>query len=254
MDTTHSEFDTARVLNFAHRGAGSQAPENTLPAFMRASDLGADGIELDVHLSLDAVTVVIHDEQVGKTTDGTGRVGDKSLSELQQLDAGVWFSSQFAGTPIPTLEEVLQVVGQQLLINIELKTGSPGRPLVAEVVRVVRRAGLTHRVMFSSFDLSLLRQARQLAPEIRVGYLYLSSLGFPGVRQWLARSILDRRDAHHPHFSSVNERYMAWARKHHARVNVWTVNEIDDIRRMKALGVAMIMSDYPDRVRQVLSE
>jgi glycerophosphoryl diester phosphodiesterase len=253
MSSAHSAFDTAHVLNFAHRGARKQAPENTLPAFKRAAELGADGIELDVHLSLDGTPVVLHDRRVDKTTDGAGDVEGKSLAELCRLDAGAWFSPLFAGTRIPTLEEVFEEVGQQLLVNIELKDGGRGGRLSANVVDVVRRAGMAQRVMFSSFDLVLLRWAWRLAPEIPVGYLYVSDLSLPMVRDWLARSMLGPHTAHHPHFSAVNERYMLWARKHGLRVNVWTVNEIDDIRRMAALGVDMIMSDYPDRVRQVLS-
>ncbi len=253
MSPANSEFDLARVLNFAHRGARRQAPENTLPAFRRAAELGTDGIELDVRLSLDGIPVVIHDGWIDKTTDGTGRVGGKSLAELRELDAGAWFSSQFVGTRIPTLAEVFEEVGQRLLINIELKRDSSSSRLVVNVVDVVRRSGMTRRVMFSSFDLLLLRQARRLAPEIPVGYLYVSVGSFPMARRWLAHSILGPHEAHHPHFTSVNERYMAWARKRKLRVHVWTVNEVDDIRRMCNLGVDMIMSDYPDRVREVLS-
>src|SRR5512134_3880205 len=107
-------FSADHVLNFAHRGARKQAPENTLPAFRRAAQLGADGLELDVHLSADGIPVVIHDSRVDQTTDGTGAVSGKSLSELRELDAGVWFSPQFAGTRIPTLIEVLDEFGQQL--------------------------------------------------------------------------------------------------------------------------------------------
>lgn len=253
MSLAHSDFDPARVLNFAHRGARRQAPENTLPAFTLAAELGADGIELDVHLSLDGVPVVIHDRRVDRTSDGSGPVGRRSLVELRRLDAGGWFAPEFAGTRIPTLYEVFEEVGQWLLINIELKDSGPDDRLAERVVDVVRRAGMTHRVMFSSFDLFVLRRARRLAPEIPVGYLYVSDLSLPMVRGWLARSMLGPHPAHHPHFSSVNERYMAWARRHKLRVNVWTVNEVDDIRRMAALGVDMIMSDYPDRVRDVTS-
>lgn len=252
MSLTHSDFNSRSVLNFAHRGARKEAPENTLPAFRRAAELGADGIELDVHLSLDRVPVVIHDGRVDKTTDGTGPVARKSLAELRELDAGAWFSTQFAETRIPTLSEVFEEVGRRLLINVELKSGGSDDSLVANVVDVVRQCGMAGRVMFSSFDLLILRQARKLAPEIPLGYLYVFALSFPMVRGWLARSVLGPHEAHHPHFASVNERYMTWARRHHYRVNVWTVNEIDDIRRMCTLGVDMIMSDYPDRVREVL--
>lgn len=231
-----------------------QAPENTLPAFKQAVDLGADGVELDVRLSRDGVPVVIHDAWVNKTTDGTGPVRSKRLVELRELDAGGYFSARFSGTLIPTLDEVLEEVGPHLLINIELKGKGPDSKLVEAVVDSVTRHGMASRVMFSSFDLLLLRQARRLAPNIPLGYLYVSDLLFPQAREWLAGSIVGRHEAHHPHFLSVDERYVAWARNSRCRIHVWTVNHIEDIRRMCVLGVDMIMSDYPERVRDVLSE
>lgn len=214
--------------------------------------MGADGIELDVHLSADGIPIVIHDSRVDKTTDGIGAVSCKSLSELRELDAGAWFSPQFAGTRIPTLVEVFDEVGQQLLINVELKSGSSAGNLGERVVETVRRTGMSGRVMFSSFNLWLLRQARRLAPEIPVGYLYVSTHSPPVLRGWLAHAFLGAHEAHHPHFASVDERYMAWALRHHYHVNVWTVNDVDDIRRLCALNVDIIMSDYPDRVQEVL--
>jgi glycerophosphoryl diester phosphodiesterase len=119
-------------------------------------------------------------------------------------------------------------------------------------VETVRRTGMSGRVMFSSFNLWLLRQARRLAPEIPVGYLYVSNHSPPVLRGWLAHAFLGAHEAHHPHFAFVDERYMAWALRHHYHVNVWTVNDVDDIRRLCALNVDIIMSDYPDRVQEVL--
>ena len=110
-----------RPLNFAHRGASHEAPANTLAAFLLAVDLGAEGIELDVHLSKDGHVVVIHDFDVAATTDGQGLVCDKTLAELKDLDAGSWFDPVFAGQRIPTLQEVIDAVGGRLLLNIELK-------------------------------------------------------------------------------------------------------------------------------------
>ena len=111
-----------RPLNFAHRGASYEAPANTLAAFLLACELGADGIELDVHLSSDGEVVVIHDFDVEATTDGQGRVRDKTLAELKALDAGGWFDPTFAGQRIPTLQEVIDAIGHHLLLNVELKT------------------------------------------------------------------------------------------------------------------------------------
>ena len=117
-------LDQDRPLNFAHRGASHEAPANTLAAFLLATELGADGIELDVQLSKDCQVVVIHDYTVDATTDGHGPVAGFTLEELRALDAGSWFDPALAGQRILTLQEVLDVVGDQLLLNIELKTRS----------------------------------------------------------------------------------------------------------------------------------
>ena len=111
-----------RTQVFAHRGARAVAPENTLPAFARALELGADGIELDVQCSADGHLVVMHDFAVDKTTDGTGQVAALTLAELRRLDAGHAFGPAFAGVRVPTLEEVLDLVGNRCRLNIEIKS------------------------------------------------------------------------------------------------------------------------------------
>src|SRR5512136_1224893 len=108
-----------RPLNIGHRGASAAAPQNTLAAFRKAMELGADGVELDVQLSADGAVVVIHDFTVDKATDGTGRVAAKTLAELKALDAGSRFSPQFAGERIPTLAEVFEAIDGKLLVNVE---------------------------------------------------------------------------------------------------------------------------------------
>jgi glycerophosphoryl diester phosphodiesterase len=114
-------FRTDRPLILAHRGASRIAPENTLVAFCLALEQGADGLELDVQLSRDGVPVVFHDSELSRTTDGRGRISEKTLAELRTLDAGKWFDPRFAGERIPTLEEVFEAFGDRALYNIELK-------------------------------------------------------------------------------------------------------------------------------------
>ncbi|MGC8781706.1 MAG: glycerophosphodiester phosphodiesterase, partial [Anaerolineae bacterium] len=126
-------------LIFAHRGACRVAPENTLPAFLAAMDLGADGVELDVQYSSDGKLMVIHNPSLEATTNGTGRVTAHTFDELRALDAGAHFAAEFAGTPIPTLDEVLELAAGRLLVNIELKaldaaTSSIGADVVACVI------------------------------------------------------------------------------------------------------------------------
>ena len=149
-----SFLDQGHVLNIAHRGASAVAPPNTLAAFSKAAELGADGIEFDVHLSADGVPVVIHDFTVDATTDGHGRVAGLTVAQLKQLDAGSAFDPAFAGERIPTLEEVLRFVGGALLLNVELKsTDLRDTGLEQAGIAQVEQHGLSHRVLRSSFNL-----------------------------------------------------------------------------------------------------
>ncbi len=115
----------SRPQIFAHRGAKAVAPENTLPAFERALAMGVDGIELDVHCSKDGQLVVIHDESLERTTSGTGKVSDYTAAQLAKIDAGSYFNPAFAGTGVPTLAEVFDLVGNRCRVNVELKSDDP---------------------------------------------------------------------------------------------------------------------------------
>ncbi len=242
-----------RVLNFAHRGASHDAPQNTLAAFRLAREMGADGVELDVQASKDGEAVVIHNFTVDATTDGQGRVADKTLAELKELDAGSWFDARFTSQRIPTLQEVIIVLGHQLLLNIELKTrvfGSTG--LIAEVVRLIEDHNLVHRVVVSSFNPFSLRQVKKLNPRIHTGLLYYFDLP-----AHLARSVLlslAGSDALHPEKRLVNQKYMSWARERGYRVNVWTVDDPAEMKRLIALGVDGIITNRPDVLREVLEK
>jgi glycerophosphoryl diester phosphodiesterase len=244
-------------LNIAHRGASAAAPQNTLSAFKRAIELGADGVELDVHLSADGVPVVIHDFTVDATTDGSGRVADMTLAQLKQLDAGSYFDPAFAGERIPTLEEVLKAIGSRLFLNIELKTTSlRDNGLERAVAALVERHSADHRqrsgsrVLLSSFNPISLHRAKRIAPHLPVGLLYAPDLPLPLRRAWLA--FLARPEARHPEHSMVNARYMAWARQRGYRVNTWTVDDPAEMRRLVALGVDGIITNVPDVLRNVL--
>ena len=246
-----SFLDHEHVLDIAHRGASAVAPPNTLAAFRKAVELGADGVEFDVHLSADSVPIVIHDFRVDDTTDGSGRVADLTLAQLKQLDAGFTFDPSFAGERIPTLGEVLETVGSQLLLNIELKTTSlRDNGLEQEVIGLVEQHGLDDRVLLSSFNPFSLRRAKRIAPQLSVGLLYAPDLPLPLRRAWLA--FLALHEARHPEHTMVDAQYMAWARRRGYRVNVWTVNDPGEMRRLIRLGVDGIITDVPDVLRSVL--
>jgi glycerophosphoryl diester phosphodiesterase len=237
--------DAKRPLIFAHRGACKVAPENTLPAFQAALDLGADGIELDVHFSSDGKLVVIHNPTLDKTTNGSGRVTGLTFEELRRFDAGSHFGPQFAGTPLPALEEVLDLCKDKLLMNIELKSLSSNTANIGvDVVAAVRARDMADQVVISSFNPLALRRAKKAGPEIECALLTAPDL--PG---WMRAGITfsySRADAVHPEFPMVDEAYMAWAVKRKMPVRPWTVNEVADMQRMIALGVDSIITDVPD--------
>lgn len=161
-------------LLVAHRGASRLAPENTMAAFRLVAEGGADIVELDVHLSSDGYVVVIHDGRLWRTSNGRGAVARKTLAELKALDAGSWFSPQFAGEPIPTLDEVLAWARGQdprMPLMIELKGGSQAleRGLVEKSVQMVIEHEMAHDVIFISSHHPYLSRAKAVAPDAATG-------------------------------------------------------------------------------------
>jgi glycerophosphoryl diester phosphodiesterase len=239
-----------RTLNFGHRGASHEAPANTVAAFECAAEMGADGVELDVHLSKDRELVVIHDFSLEATTNGHGPVTDKTLPELKALDAGSWFSPAFAGQRIPILQEVFDTVGHRLLLNLELKArGHRDDGLADAVVRAIERNNLFDRIVVSSFSRLALRRVRQINPRIEIGYLYYLD-PLLARRPW--PHDLARPEALHPWYKMIDERYVRWAKGQGYRIHTWTVDEPAAMRRLADLGVEIIITNRPDTLRQVL--
>ena len=230
----------------AHRGASDDAPENTLSAFALALEQGADGLELDVTLSADGVPVVIHDDTLDRTTNGHGRVGRYTLAELKGLDAGYadQFGAKFAGERLPMLDEVFAAFGQRTVINVELKQDrAPGRPLAPAVVKLIHDHGLAQRVIVSSFQFSNLKQVRSLDPALPIGLLYTVAAGGAQLVRWLTRAL--QPEAHHPGCYTLTAEQVAWFHAHGLRVNTWTVNEANDLRRFAAAGVDALITNRP---------
>lgn len=224
----------------AHRGASAYAPENTLAAFQLALELGVEGIELDVMLSKDGKLVVIHDDTVDRTTDGTGRVKDLTLEELQSLNAG-------GQEKIPSLDEVFNLVGGKFLINVELKNySSLFDNLPAEVAKLVEARGLQDSVLISSFNPINLPRFRHQLPGVKLGLLTQ-----PGqARYWIWRLL--RYDALHPFYGDVDRSLVDGLHAHGKQINIWTCDDPDAIRRMAILGVDSIITNDPKRTRTIL--
>lgn len=152
----------------AHRGASAYCPENTMPSFIKAIELGADLLELDVQLSKDGEVVVFHDFRLEKTSNGTGLLRDHTWRELQLLDAGSWFKSEFAGEKIPTLEQVLDLSKGRIWLSIELKQqNSEEAPLARKVVELVSSFGMQDQVQIMSFNHKLLFEVRSHTRSIK---------------------------------------------------------------------------------------
>jgi glycerophosphoryl diester phosphodiesterase len=236
---------------FAHRGAKSVAPENTLPAFARALEMGVDGVELDVQCSADGQLVVIHDFQVDRLTDGAGAVSSFSVADLQQLDAGSHFSAEFAGTQIPTLLQVLDLLQDRCRINIEIKTHDPtGGEEVDHLAQLIRQRDLYQQAIVSSFNPVSLIKLRWLEPQVALGLLYVHRLPAHLQNAWLSPIIAPQ--ALHPHHDMVDRAHVDWAHDAGYAVNTWTVNDVDEAQRLAALGVDVIMSDVPDQLLEAL--
>ncbi len=249
MDNLERLF-SQRPAVIAHRGANRRAPENTLAAFRRAFELGADAIELDVMLSRDRVPVVIHDARVERTTDGTGFVRDLTWDELQRLDAGNWFGSTFRGTRVPNLEAVLEEVRGRGWINIELKNyDARGDGLEGVVTALVRRMRLERDVLLSSFNPLSLREAARLAPELPRALLTMRALPVYLRQGWFA--FMARPHAYNLELDQADAKSVRAAHTRGARACVWTVNDPGVARRLQDAGVDGIITDEPDVILAV---
>jgi len=238
---------------FAHRGAKAVAPENTIPAFARALEMGVAGIELDIHCSKDGELVVIHDESLDRTTTSSGNVGEYSAAELAQVDAGSHFSAEFAGVGIPRLGEVFDLVGDRVIVNVEVKTMDPlGGDQVKPLLAMIEARKLYDQVIVSSFNPVTLLKIRYLNPQVELGLLYHQPM-VPWLREAWFTPIM-QPEAVHPYATLIDEAHMQWARSQNCAVNCWTVNDVAEAKRLAALGVDVIISDVPDELMAALAE
>lgn len=240
----------------AHRGAKACAPQNTIPSFERAVADLADGFETDVHLTKDGVLVICHNYDIDETSDGSGLIENLTLEELRAFDFGAWYGEEFRGTRIPTLDEFLAVAKKAdiKVMNIELKR-PPSRlkEMVDKTLAAVEEYGLTDRLLISSFSVQVLRYVKQCAPTVRTGFLYPSNnpqACYPVI--WPAAMVrFTKCDCIHPLHKLVSAPLVSWARKKGLQINVWTVNEDEDIKRLLLLGVDGLITDNPAHVRSV---
>jgi glycerophosphoryl diester phosphodiesterase len=222
-----------------HRGASAEAPENTHAAFALALAQGADGVELDVWRCGSGEVVVLHDESLGRTTGFAGLIGETPWSVVRTLDAGSRKAERYRGERVPLLSEVLSAL-PDLLVNVELKCErADDRGLTAETIRVVRSAGASGRVLFSSFNPLCLFRARALAPEIPRALL------FDHEQRWMLRSgllapLLGAHALHPEQVLAVPRRVRRWRRRGYA-VACWTVDDPELAARLVERGRRVLL-------------
>ncbi len=261
-------------LVIAHRGASGLAPENTLAAFQLAIDLGAEGIEFDIQVSSDGQPVVIHDIHVNRTTNDTGLVAGFTANELARMDAGGWFQKKlnrrprpralvkriagggFARQSVPTLEAALKLMASANLkrIYIELKSRPASREdLLEATLALVRKFELERAVTLLSFDHEAIRFAKEAAPHIRTAATFpVTGRALVTARSIIAATKRAGADEAALHFGIATRRSVTALHENGLNVSVWTVNREMIMRRLISFGVDAIMTNYPNRLIEVL--
>ncbi|MFP5501549.1 MAG: glycerophosphodiester phosphodiesterase [Candidatus Sericytochromatia bacterium] len=236
-----------RPLIMGHRGAMGHAPENTMASFQLAKDMGVDAIELDVHLSADGHLIVIHDETVDRTTDGTGAVEGLTLEQIKKLDAGSHFDARFKGEAVPTLEEVLIWARGQMPVVIEMKPTRKIEAVVEAAIALVERMGMGEEVAFISFDHHIPLGIKKRQRHWMTGALYVGRVvdpvGMAGAAQ--VNGLL-------PHFGFLTPDLIEQAHAERLWVGCWCPNTEAELQHAIAMGADMIGTNYPDRLKQLL--
>ena len=225
---------SARFYVFGHRGACGSEPENTVRSVRRALEMGANGIEVDVYL-LHGRLMVMHDDTLDRTTNGRGRLVEKTFAELRALDAGM-------GEKIPMLEEILDVLRPGVLLNIELKGPNTAAPVVDFIKeRVLQGASHHEDFLISSFDHSSLRAVKS-----RQAWVLLGALFEDAHACIVTRAVELGAWSVHIHRRLVSDSLVMEAHRMGLKVFVYTINEVADMRMLRDLGVDGIFTDYPD--------
>ncbi|MDD3766932.1 MAG: glycerophosphodiester phosphodiesterase family protein [Eubacteriales bacterium] len=225
----------------AHRGASKIAPENTMAAFIKAKELGAYGVELDVHILPDKTVVVHHDANLGRCEDVEGSIYNYRYRTIKSFSVGEKFSPEFKNEVVPYFDEVLKYLKENdIFLNCEVKRGT-GFSFAdeEEVVGLIEKHDMAKSSIISSFDHRLLINIKKKHPNYKIGILYSETYGIDMIEYCVENSI----DAVHPHYNLIDKAFVDRAHQNGLEVNVWTVNNIEDIKRMKEYGVDNIISD-----------
>ena len=246
------------MLVVGHRGAPSRAPENTLASFQAALDIGVDAIELDVHLTRDGHLVVIHDQNLARTTNGKGLVHEHTLAELKTLDAGSWFNASFAGERIPTFEEVIALIGRRVPLQVEIKGATEG--VTEATIAMLKAHGLLDSVMMTSFQLNRLPLVRSLTPDVQIGALVWGRTRDAERRpmtpqECVAATLAAQADTMLLWHECITGEMMAAASAAQLAVGAaGGTAAAADMRRVMALGIVRMTTNFPDVCNAVVRD
>ena len=239
----------------SHRGANTYAPQNTIPAFKKSLEIGVDGFETDVHCTKDGKLIICHNYTVDETSNGTGKVEEMTFDELRKLDFGSYFSSEFAGTQLPTIDEFLEcsVSDEIKIMNIEIKAPENGDITIADkTIAAVKEHGLFDKLLISSFSPEILVQCKKVDKNCKTGFLYSPQnkicytqmlFNYAGFLKEIGC------EYSHPHFSLVNEHYVKKLHQNGIGVNPWTVDTVARANRLKKIGCDGIITNCPDLIK-----
>lgn len=249
----------SKPLIIAHRGASGLAPENTLAAFQKAIDIGVDRIEMDLRQSIDGEVVVIHDKTIMRTTNGWGSVRKLSLKRLQRYSAGSWFHPDFSAEKVPTFREVLELINGQTTLLLEIKEGSPyHHGIERNILKIINEYKAHEWCIIQSFNDQVLNNFRN-APDLHSNVQKLFEALIP-VAPFYAGSRFSYKRIKTYGFAeeiNINYRYVnpRVVRKVHEmgkKVNVWTVNQPQNLIKYTQMGVDGIITDFPDKLKEIL--
>jgi glycerophosphoryl diester phosphodiesterase len=243
--------DDSMVINYAHRGASGYYPENTMLSFEKALGMGCTGIETDVHMTKDGVLILMHDEMVNRTTDGTGFIKDYTYSEIKKLDAGSWMSEEFKNVRVPSAEELLLLVREKdVVVNIEIKSGIIIYDNIEEkLIELIHNYNMEDRVIFSSFNHYSMVKCKEIDKNIKTGLLYGEGLYKP---EKYARYV--GADALHPNFYALNREIISGIKEEGILINTYTVNDVNYMKYFLDMKVEGIITNYPDKLKKIMDE
>ena len=238
--------DTKKAtLVVAHRGASGHAPENSLSSMKKAIEMRAEFSELDVQETKDGKIILLHDKTLERTGKQDLNIWELNYDELKDIEVGEWFAEEFKGEPIPTLEEVINLVKGKMKLNIELKANKHEKMLAERALQVVVDNDFLDQVVFTSFKFDEIRKIRELNNDAKVGYIFSKMPKDIDVFSEDVHMLSVRGNL-------VDEEFMSKAKAAGKEVAVWTVNKEEDMKKLIALNVDAIITDYPDVLRNVL--